>query len=149
MLPPRAPPSLLISTSVPARPLPSSSDHHSPSNSPFRYVHIQEKQQHPLAVAADDVDHPLSGSSRLAGSPTSPCSPLPLKDDAPPPSPPVRLPALPALPPPLPSQPRGRPQGFRIPDRLKPWLGIGSWAVTSIGFLLAIAFWKNEVFTGT
>ncbi|KAF8520093.1 hypothetical protein JB92DRAFT_2709594, partial [Gautieria morchelliformis] len=37
----------------------------------------------------------------------------------------------------------------RIPDRLKPWLGIGSWAVTSIGFLLAIAFWKKEVFTGT
>ncbi|KAF8592495.1 hypothetical protein K439DRAFT_1294175, partial [Ramaria rubella] len=42
-----------------------------------------------------------------------------------------------------------RPQGIRIPDRLKPWLGVGSWVVTSIGFLLAIAFWKNEVFTGT
>ena len=68
--------------------------------------------------------------------------------------PPLRCPTrryYPSYPvaPPVPAQCRGRPHGFRIPDSLKPWLGIGSWAVTSIGFLLAIAFWKKEVFTGT
>lgn len=48
----------------------------------------------------------------------------------------------------MPGHYRSRPQAFHIPDRLKPWLGIGSWVITSIGFLLAIAFWKKEVFTG-
>ena len=28
------------------------------------------------------------------------------------------------------------------------WFSFGTWGATSIGFILAIAFWKKEVFTG-
>lgn len=145
-MPPSHPPSLLISTSSPARPLPSSS-HHNPSQSPFRYVQLQDlapdtdlssppPPSPPPPPSSSIDDHPLSGPSRcIVASSPSPVSGKHLHT-----YPALRADSLP--------QPRGRPHGIRIPDRLKPWLGIGSWAVTSIGFLLAIAFWKKEVFTG-
>ena len=134
-----SPPSLLLSsTSSPA------ASQHPPSNTPFRHIPLQEESD---TVSQQIVDHPLSDPSRNPGR----LSPVP--------SSPARCQGSRIVahaprsvgcsgPPPLPAPFRGRPQGFRIPERLKPWLGIGSWAVTSIGFLLAIAFWKKEVFTG-
>lgn len=34
-----------------------------------------------------------------------------------------------------------------LPPKVKLWLSFGAWIATSIGFLLAVAFWKTEVFT--
>ena len=42
-----------------------------------------------------------------------------------------------------------RPRGLRIANLLKPWTPIILYAITSVGFLVAIAFWKAEVFQGT
>jgi len=121
---------------------------HSPSsNSPFRYVQLREiiPETEPLVDTLDDDDDdddavPEAGPSRA-----------PAFSRYPPvltPSSPLQLPRHeiyypPARPRPPPVRPR-----IRIPDRLKPWLGIGSWAVTTIAFLLTIAFWKKQVFTG-
>lgn len=41
-----------------------------------------------------------------------------------------------------------RPRGLRIANLLKPWTPIILYAITSFGFLAAIAFWKTEVFQG-
>ena len=35
-----------------------------------------------------------------------------------------------------------------LSPRARLWLSFGAWGATSIGFILAIAFWKKEVFTG-
>ncbi len=35
-----------------------------------------------------------------------------------------------------------------LSPRARVWLSFGAWGATSIGFILAIAFWKKEVFTG-
>jgi hypothetical protein len=34
-----------------------------------------------------------------------------------------------------------------LPPKARLWLSFGAWIATSVGFLLAIAFWKTEVFT--
>ena len=41
-----------------------------------------------------------------------------------------------------------RPRGLRIANLLRPWTPIILYAITSIGFLVAVAFWKAEVFQG-
>jgi len=144
------PTSLLISTSSVACPLPSTSQHANPSNSPFRYTKLEQKSpeshypiRDPLSQShlSPAISHPFDDTTVLRSLTSSPVSPHSASHLH---FPPRRT----AGPPPSPSQCRERPQGFRIPDRLKPWLGIASWAATSIGFLLAIAFWKKEVFTG-
>ncbi|KAH7100553.1 hypothetical protein BKA62DRAFT_705771, partial [Auriculariales sp. MPI-PUGE-AT-0066] len=38
--------------------------------------------------------------------------------------------------------------GCRAWERFRPWIPIALWVATSLGFLLAIAFWRTEVFTG-
>jgi hypothetical protein len=41
-----------------------------------------------------------------------------------------------------------RPRGLRIWNLFKQWLPILAYGATSLGFVLAIAFWKTEVFDG-
>lgn len=41
-----------------------------------------------------------------------------------------------------------RPRGLRIANLLRPWIPIILYALTSLGFLVAISFWKIEVFEG-
>ncbi|KAI0080761.1 hypothetical protein K474DRAFT_1571389, partial [Panus rudis PR-1116 ss-1] len=41
-----------------------------------------------------------------------------------------------------------RPRGLRIANLLKPWIPIILYAITTLGFLLAVSLWKSEVFTG-
>lgn len=41
-----------------------------------------------------------------------------------------------------------RPRGLRIANILKPWIPIILYAITSLGFVAAISFWKAEVFQG-
>jgi len=36
---------------------------------------------------------------------------------------------------------------LRLPPKVRLWLSFGAWIATTIGVLLAIAFWKTEVFT--
>lgn len=39
-----------------------------------------------------------------------------------------------------------RPRGLRISNLVKPWIPLILYGVTSFGFIVAIAFWRNEVF---
>jgi len=48
----------------------------------------------------------------------------------------------------MPSQLYIRPRGLRISNLIKPWIPLILYGITSLGFLVAIAFWKNEVFQG-
>lgn len=41
-----------------------------------------------------------------------------------------------------------RPRGLRIANLLKPWIPIILYAVTSLGFVAALSFWKVQVFQG-
>lgn len=41
-----------------------------------------------------------------------------------------------------------RPRGLRIWNLFKKWSPVLAYAATSLGFLVAIAFWKNQVFDG-
>ncbi|OCH93623.1 hypothetical protein OBBRIDRAFT_790147 [Obba rivulosa] len=41
-----------------------------------------------------------------------------------------------------------RPRGLRIANLLRPWIPIILYAITSLGFVFAIALWKTEVFQG-
>jgi hypothetical protein len=53
------------------------------------------------------------------------------------------------VPRPLPSTPRyTRPRGLRIMNLIKPLIPIILYGMTSIGFVIAIAFWKSQVFHG-
>lgn len=42
-----------------------------------------------------------------------------------------------------------RPRGLLIANLLKPWTPIILYAITTLGFLAAVSFWKAEVFEGT
>jgi hypothetical protein len=102
-------------------PPPSSSPSPSPSSSPFSHRSAR----------------PNSPSSRLTGR-SSPCF--------------LRQPPAPLL---FPSHTRThsgssytRPRALRLANLVRPWLPVILYAMTSIGFLIAIAFWKTEVFTG-
>ncbi|KAJ6629156.1 hypothetical protein B0H10DRAFT_1988143 [Mycena sp. CBHHK59/15] len=127
----------LLSLSLPARPVSTSPTQHRPSQSPFRYVHFDEIQEKatPLAdMALDRMPHHSPSTSRY---PTSPYRPSP-----PPPSPsplPARLFAHP--------QTYPRPRGLRIANRLRPWLPLIMYALSSLVFVVAIAFFKTQVFT--
>ncbi|KZP24650.1 hypothetical protein FIBSPDRAFT_735305 [Athelia psychrophila] len=46
------------------------------------------------------------------------------------------------------SQPYTRPRGLRISNLIKPWIPVIVYGITTVGFLVAIAFWKKEVFQG-
>ena len=153
----RPPPSLnLISSSSPARPVSTSpSPTHRHSQSPFRYVKesqtMNEKttlDRTPLSVISDEKryfhDSPHAGSSRHYNPSSVPVtaphyqgSPIPRQ-----PSPFSRSPS-PLL---IPSQLYTRPRALRISNLLKPWIPLILYGMTSFGFLVAIAFWKNEVF---
>lgn len=40
------------------------------------------------------------------------------------------------------------PPCVQVPPHVRPWLPMATWFATTIGFLLAIAFWRTEVFEG-
>jgi hypothetical protein len=155
----RQPPSLnLLSTSSPARPVSSNpSTPHRQSQSPFRYVKesqtMDEKSPTLLSTFSDEkrtTPPPFSpgvGPSRYNNTPLAASSPLSRQ-----PSPFLRGPS-PLL---IPSQHRApgqsqiytRPRGLRISNLIKPWIPLILYGITSFSFLVAVAFWKNEVFEG-
>jgi len=159
----RPSPSLgLISSSSPARPVstsPSPSYRH--SQSPFRYVKesqtMSEKatsDETPLSVISDEKQHfrhpPHVGPSRHC-SPSPSSLPVGRSDSQGLLSPIPRHPSpFSRNSPPLliPSQLYTRPRALRISNLIKPWIPLILYGITSFGFLVAIAFWKTEVFQG-
>ncbi|KIM91034.1 hypothetical protein PILCRDRAFT_811550 [Piloderma croceum F 1598] len=159
----RPPPSLgLISSSSPARPVSTSpSPTHRHSQSPFRYVKESQTMSEkptpddtPLSVISDEKQHfrhpPRVGPSRHY-SPSPSSLPVGGSDSQGLLSPIPRYPSpFSRSSPPLliPSQLYTRPRALRISNLVKPWIPLILYGITSLGFLVAIAFWKTEVFQG-
>ena len=151
----RQPPSLnLLSTSSPLQPVASNpSTPYQQSHSPFRFVKdsqtMDEKSSTQLSILSDEKRPVLAPSSSSAGPSrynNSPLAASPLSRQPPPfirgPSP-LLIPSHRAL---GQSQTYIRPRGLRISNLIKPWIPVILYGITSFGFLVAIAFWKNEVF---
>ncbi|KAJ7095223.1 hypothetical protein B0H15DRAFT_881104 [Mycena belliarum] len=133
----------LLSTSSPASPLATSPTQHRPSQSPFRYVHFPEQlDEKPTPLASFPRAGP-SSSPRPPFSPRTPFSPRapqrPAQQSAP--SSPVFYQHLP------PSPVYSRPRGLRIANLLRPWVPLIIYIISSLTFVVAIAFFKTEVFT--
>jgi len=106
----------------------------------------------PLSVIRDEKRHPRHPSSPHSG-PSHHYSPRPVDGPrfqgqlSPIPAHPSLFPRSPS-PLLIPSQLYTRPRALRLSNLIKPWIPIILYGLTSIGFLVAIAFWKNEVFQG-
>ncbi|KAK7061581.1 hypothetical protein R3P38DRAFT_2830277 [Favolaschia claudopus] len=124
----------LLSLSTPARPVSTSPTEHTPSQSPFRYVHFpefSEKSGHDIALQRS----PPSSSSSSASTarplrPSAPSSPAHYNSRSSSPSPAF-----------------SRPRGLRIAERLRPWIPLIIYGLTSLILVVAIAFFKTQVFT--
>ena len=160
----------LVSSPTPAQPISTRVQNHKQSESPFRYLTERlaneqvfgEKDQTPLAD--------ISTSSRRASSisravhrsspPTSPSpTPVPSRHRTHPKQSGQR--GRLATPNPLltvadngrgrPSRRLGQLERSRLPPlstRLRPWIPIILYGISSLGFVVAIAFWKTEIFQG-
>ncbi|KAJ6509974.1 hypothetical protein C8R47DRAFT_775625 [Mycena vitilis] len=118
----------LLSISSPARPVSTSPTQHTPSQSPFRYVHFPQvtEKDTPLADIAPQ------SSSRYPASPRRPLHPAQSSSPAHHNS--------------RPSPPYSRPRGLRIANLLRPWIPLILYALSSLVFVVAIAFYKTQVF---
>jgi hypothetical protein len=165
----RGHPSLsIISSSFPARPISTSPSAHRQSQSPFRYIRFPldaDEKDSDETLLCDLAEHKRPWSTPTGqhspGSHASASHPSPTstsRSHRPPP-----LPPLSGRPSPLLRQPPAlvlnchtrtlpasytRPRGLRIFNLLRPWIPIILYALTNIGFVVAIACFKNEVFTG-
>ncbi|KII95356.1 hypothetical protein PLICRDRAFT_34203 [Plicaturopsis crispa FD-325 SS-3] len=83
---------------------------------------------------------PHAHSSRSSQYPSTPTSVSGL------PSPFIRAPTLGPHQFYRPTQTYTRPRGLRIANLIKPWIPLIMYGMTSLAFLVAIAFWKEEVF---
>lgn len=165
MDPHRRPPSLnLISSSTPASPVSTSpSPLHRQSQSPFRYIHFSQdyfpafdEKETPLS------DFPLDGKrstsprrtlqqpQQPSSSRSNPARPHHASKSSGQASPFLRQPApflvhsntsrlVPNY---------SRPRGLRISNLIKPWFPLILYALTSLATVIAIAFYKVEVFSG-
>ncbi|KAH0839644.1 hypothetical protein J3R83DRAFT_562 [Lanmaoa asiatica] len=143
---------LYFTTTIPALPLSPSPSGLDPSNRLRQSTLLCESEQYPPAIQpqAQMSDEKMTTSSSFAGDV--------LSDSRSPPFRSTYRPAhsfIPARPPPASSScPRSqsyryvRPRGLRIWNLLKKWSPLLAYAATSLGFVLAIAFWKTQVFDG-
>ncbi|KAJ7591242.1 hypothetical protein C8J56DRAFT_1047450 [Mycena floridula] len=145
------PTAIVLSSSSPARPVSTSSSPSTArqSQSPFRYVHftqdIDEKST-PLSDLSSSVV-PSVSPSRISPSSSSRLNPQSSRQLRPQSASPfvrqpqntstVRHPST-----------YSRPRGLRISNLIKPWIPIIMYGLTSLAFLIAIAFYKTEVFAG-
>ncbi|KAG7097141.1 hypothetical protein E1B28_004519 [Marasmius oreades] len=148
----RRTPSLhLISTSHPARPLSTSPSSYRPSQSPFRYVQFDDRridekdhQETPsleLSAPASSTSHrpqllSTNGQrtpvSAIAGYPShilSQPSPLLIRSSS------------------SPVQSYSHLRMLRLMHLIRPWIPVIMYGLTSLGFLVTIAFFKTELFT--
>ena len=143
------PPSLiLLATSSPLRPVAST------ASTPYQHT-MDEKSLTQLSDEKRSAQVPFSSpSSSSSVGPSRYYNSSPLAVPSPPsrpPSPFLRGPS-PLL---IPSHrafgqthPYTRLRGLRISNHIKPWIPLILYGITSVGFLVAVAFWKNEVFEG-
>ncbi|KAJ7368132.1 hypothetical protein DFH08DRAFT_761692 [Mycena albidolilacea] len=120
----------LLSISTPAYPVSTSPTTHTPSQSPFRYVHFPEITTEKASRGDDIALQRTLSTSRY-------------------PSPPQRShPSAPSSPAHHNSRlPYSRPRGLRIANLLRPWIPLIIYAVSSLLLVVAIAFFKTQVFT--
>lgn len=161
----------LVSSPTPARPISTKVQNHKQSESPFRYLTerlaneqvFSEKDQTPLADISTSSSRRASSISRAAhrsSPPTSPSStPAPSRHRTPLKQPGQR--GRLATPNPLlaaADNGRGRPSRrlgqlershlSPLSTRLQPWIPIILYGISSLGFVIAVAFWKTEIFQG-
>lgn len=162
----------LVTSPTPAQPISTRVQNHRQSESPFRYLSerlaneqvFDEKDQTPLADISSSSGRRASSISRAMhrSSPSTSRSstPTPPHHHTHPKQPnqqPVRL----ATPNPLltvADNGRGRPSRrvgqlershcSSLSTRLKPWIPIILYGFSSLGFVVAIAFWRTEIFQG-
>ncbi|KAF7355171.1 hypothetical protein MSAN_01432800 [Mycena sanguinolenta] len=121
----------LLSISTPARPVSTSPTQHTPSQSPFRYVHFPEVTE---KANADDIAlERAPSSSRLPPRRTES-----QRSSHSAPSSPAHHSRSPSY---------SRPRGLRIANLLRPWLPLIVYAISSLILVVAIAFFKTQVFT--
>lgn len=166
------PPLHLVSSPTTAQPISTRVQNHRQSESPFRYLNerladeqaFNEKDQTPLADISSSSGRRASSTSRA----THRSSPSTSRSSTPAPSHRrshskqqpgrhIRSTTL-VLPPITMDNGRGRPprriaqleRSFRptLSTRLQPWLPIILYAISSLGFVVAIAFWRTEIFQG-
>ncbi|KAE9410278.1 hypothetical protein BT96DRAFT_961753 [Gymnopus androsaceus JB14] len=127
---------LNLASTSPATPGPNS-----PSHLPFRYVHFSEEMDE-KATLSDDLSFESKSQSTLAGPSArlqQPISPFPRGPSSHPA--PLPLPRIPSQ-----SQGYTRPRTLRISNLIRPWLPVIFYAFTSLGFLVAIVFYKAQLF---
>lgn len=127
----------LLSLSTPARPISTSPTQHTPSQSPFRYVHFPETMEKETPLQDITLDRTPS-SSRF------PASPLRRAHHSAPSSPAHHNRRPSSL-----SPPYSRPRGLRIANLLRPWIPLIVYGLSSLILVVAIAFFKTQVFTCT
>lgn len=163
-LPSRGRPSRFIAQAAPARPVSTSPAPQQHSQSPFRYVHfeqsssekqrLEEKSHDHLSSSRSNRVHTLSSASpsQTFSQPSTSC-PSSSRRGSPACRPTMRrTPTEPTnmFASPHPSLHSNHPHArrLRLHSLLRPWLPLILYLCTTLGFLLAIAFWKEEVFQG-
>jgi hypothetical protein len=162
----------LVSSPIPAQPISTRVQNHKQSESPFRYLTeglaseqvFSEKDQTPLADIPASSGKRTSSVSRAAHRSSPPTSrsstPAPSRHRAHPkhPSQHGRLTTPGHL---LAAADNGRGRPSRrvgqlershwpsLSTRMQPWMPIILYGISSLGFVVAIAFWKTEIFQGT
>ncbi|KAJ3883135.1 hypothetical protein F5051DRAFT_392092 [Lentinula edodes] len=141
---PTRPPVLIFATSSETpRPFSTSPSPHHQSQSPFGYLHSPESMNE-KAISSSDASSEDKLRSPRAGPSVRPQHQSFSRG-------PSHISAQPAILPiqrlPCQSQSYIRPRGLRITNLIRPWLPIILYALTSLIFLIAIAFYKAELFS--
>ncbi|KZW03879.1 hypothetical protein EXIGLDRAFT_599836 [Exidia glandulosa HHB12029] len=146
----KAPRSLISSPKV-AIPQGSTPDNaYRQSRSPYRFLspHADEFDEKDICESAE-----LSALRPSTSASAAPCIPRSPRRSRP--STPIiaqqqhtyGYPSSTPLPPPCTLSHRATPTNWDcLIERVRPWIPLGLWVATSLGFLLAIAFWRTEVF---
>ena len=162
----------LVSSPTPAQPISTRVQNHKQSESPFRYLSerladgqvFNEKDQTPLADISSSSARRASSISRA----THRTSPSTSRSSTPAPShhrthsrqqSQQTRPTAPTPQPTNADNARSRPPPRRIGQldghfssslsaRLQPWVPIILYGISSLGFVVAIAFWRTEIFQG-
>lgn len=162
------PPLHLVSSPTPAQPISTRVQNHRQSESPFRYLNerlanelvFDEKDQTPLADISSSSGRRASSISRAThrSSPSTSRSTTPAPSHGRSRSTQHIRSTTPILPPTAADNGRGRPprrvaqfeSSLRpsLSTRLQPWLPIILYGISSLGFVVAIAFWRTEIFQG-
>ncbi|KAH7879567.1 uncharacterized protein C8R40DRAFT_1082338 [Lentinula edodes] len=141
---PTRPPVLILATSSETpRPFSTSPSPHHQSQSPFGYLHSPESMNE-KAISSSDASSEDKLRSPRAGPSVRPQHQSFSRG-------PSHISTQPAILPiqrlPCQSQSYIRPRGLRITNLIRPWLPIILYALTSLIFLIAIAFYKAELFS--